>query len=429
MVAPNNYMLNIPDPTQSVMQGVQSGFNLVNTIQQQKANEAALAMKQAEQVRIKQMNQDIGLVSSNPTPTGIASLMTKYPQMSEQFKLTYDVLSNEQQKQHVNVSSQVYAALNANKPEIAQQVLAEKAAAYRNSGDEETAKGYDVFSQLIKESPQLATTTAGMFLANAMGVDKFGETFTKMETERRERNLDPSKMTEAEAKAAKEATAAKFAESQAALDLQKKGWDIRKIQEDISIAKQNSKIAAINAQLAREDNQIKRDRLTMDLDKFTRERNDYVNTKAADVESARMNMDNMLNQADRILKVPNAVMRAAMGGIDASFPTFQEDVLDFESTLETLKSQAFLAQIPNIKGMGALSNAEGEKLQAALQNLSLKQSPEQLTKNVQEAQRLILKARGNISKKYGVPESVPDTPDAQPSAQELDAILKQYGGK
>lgn len=426
---PNNYMLNIPDPTQSVMQGVQTGLGLVDVMQKQKANEAALALKQAEQARTLQMNQDIGLITQNPTPAGISSLMVKYPQMSEQFKRTYDVLNTEQQKAHVNTSSQVYAALNADKPEVAQQVLADKALAYRNAGDEETAKGYDVFAGLIKESPNLAKTTAGMFLANAMGGDKFTETFSKLEGERRESALEPSKLTEAQAKAAKEATAAKFAESQAALDLQKKGWDIKKIQEDINIAKLNSKIAAANAQFAREDNAIKRDRLTMDLDKFNRERNDYVNTKVADVESARMNMDNMLNQADRILKVPNVVMRAAMGGIDASLPTYQADVLDFERQLETLGAQAFLAQIPNIKGMGALSNAEGDKLQAALQNFHLKQSPEQLTKNIQEAQRLILKARGNITTRYGVPETIPDTPAASTSPQEIDALLKQYGGK
>jgi hypothetical protein len=108
-------------------------------------------------------------------------------------------------------------------------------------------------------------------------------------------------------------------------------------------------------------------------------------------------------------------------------PTLSEDTSDFESLVETLGSQAFMAQIPNIKGMGALSNAEGEKLQAALQNFNLKQSPKRLMENVREAQRLILKARKNVAARYGMPDKVPGTPEAAPTAGEIDALLKKYG--
>ena len=87
-----------------------------------------------------------------------------------------------------------------------------------------------------------------------------------------------------------------------------------------------------------------------------------------------------------------------------------------------------MAQIPKMKGTGALSEGEGKKLQASLQNFSLKQSPERLIDNMKEAQRLILKGRSNLAKKYGVPDAVPDTPAAAPSAGEIDALLKKYGG-
>jgi hypothetical protein len=82
-----------------------------------------------------------------------------------------------------------------------------------------------------------------------------------------------------------------------------------------------------------------------------------------------------------------------------------------------------------MKGLGALTEAEGKKLQSSLQNLSLTQSPEQLTANVREAQRLILKGRKNLADRTGVPQGVPDTPAAQPAASEIDALLKKYGGR
>jgi hypothetical protein len=78
--------------------------------------------------------------------------------------------------------------------------------------------------------------------------------------------------------------------------------------------------------------------------------------------------------------------------------------------------------------MGALSNAEGEKLQSALQNLTRAQSEKQFKASAKEAQRLMLIARKNIAARYGVPENVPDTPAAEPSPNEVDALLKKYGG-
>ena len=86
-----------------------------------------------------------------------------------------------------------------------------------------------------------------------------------------------------------------------------------------------------------------------------------------------------------------------------------------------------MAQIPNIKGMGALSDAEGKKLAAALQSFSLRQSPARLMENVREAQRLLLKARENVARQHGVPETIPDTPAVESSPEDVDAILKKYG--
>jgi hypothetical protein len=60
--------------------------------------------------------------------------------------------------------------------------------------------------------------------------------------------------------------------------------------------------------------------------------------------------------------------------------------------------------------------------------LSLKQSPERLIENVKESQRLILKARSTLSKKSGLPDTIPDTPAVQTNATDIDALLKKYGG-
>ena len=58
------------------------------------------------------------------------------------------------------------------------------------------------------------------------------------------------------------------------------------------------------------------------------------------------------------------------------------DAASFEKMLETLKSQSFLVSIQKMQGMGALSNAEGEKLQIALASLDVGQSEPQLRTNL-----------------------------------------------
>lgn len=428
MAQPFNYMLNVPDPTQSVMGGVQNALNISNMMSQRNlAEQKALELQTAREKQV-QMDSDLGALSQNPTPSALASMMVKYPSLSENFKKTYDVLSSEQKDSRIKQASQVYAAMQAGKPEVAQQLLLEQAAAARNAGMEQDAKAAETVAELVKLNPATAETSTGLLLASAMGPDKFAETFTKLQGERREAELQPSKLTESQAKAQKAAVEAKFAESGAALDLQKKGWDITKIQEDIKISKQNAGIAAMNAQIAREGNQIKREENQLKLRDMIDKRDEAVRTKAADLESARTNMDNMLNTADRILKTPVGVVGSAAGPVSSRMPTLSQDTADFEALVETLGSQSFMAQIPNIKGMGALSNAEGEKLQAALQNFSLRQSPERLLENVREAQRLVMKARKNMTARSGLPETIPNTPDVRTSGGDIDALVRKYTG-
>lgn len=426
MAQPFNYMLNLPDPTTNVMSGVQNALGIAKMASERNvAEQKALDLQRAREQQIT-LESDLAKLSQNPTPSALASMMVKYPSLSEQFKRTYDVLNTEQQQARVGQASQVYAALQADKPDVAIQILGEQANAYRNSGMEKDAKTLDDLSELIRMNPATAKTSTGLFLASAMGPDKFTETFTKLQTDRRAEELQPSQLTEAQAKAQKAAVDAKFAESNAALDLQKKGWDITKIQEDIKIARQNASIAALNAQIAREGNQLKREELGLKLQEMKEKRDTAVREKAADLESARANVDNMLNTADRVLKTPMGVVGSAAGPVSSRMPTLSQDTADFEELVNTLGSQAFLAQIPNIKGMGALSNAEGEKLQAALQNFSLRQSPERLMENVKEAQRLLIKARKNMTARSGLPETIPDTPAVSTSGADIDALVKKY---
>ena len=413
-IGPIDYMGMMPQVNiaQSLGQGLQLGM----AIKAQREKEAQVELAKQQQELYK---ADLQNALSNPTAQNWAAMSAKYPQQREAFKQSWDMLSKEQQDQDFLAGAQAFNAINAGNTDVAKNLLDQRIAAMENSG--QNAGKLKAMRTTLDTDPSLVQGQLGLVLSS-IDPPRWKTTIEASGAQA----LQNATLSEKQANAQKAAVAAKFAESNAAQDLAKGGWDIQKIQNDIEVSKQNARIAAINADISRETNQLKRAELQQKLDESIQKRDDSVRTKAADVSAARANIDNMLNTADRILQTNKDTVGRAAGTVSSRMPTLREGTADFEELVNTLGSQAFISQIPNMKGMGALSNAEGEKLQSALQNFSLRQSPEQLLKNVEEAQRLMLKARSNLATRYGVPDVRPDTPDVKTPGADIDALVNKY---
>jgi hypothetical protein len=431
---PINYLAQVADPFAQATQGLKLGAGMAELQQQQVARE-----RQQQQQQLAMQEQARFFTNPNPTmrdAARYASLLS--PEQSKAFLPFMEGITKEKQQGALKTTGQLLSALQAN-PQTGIKLLQDRALAERNAGDEEEASLFERLAEAAADpaqGPQVAFKALVQSASAIPGAKEMFETIDKGLGTAREEALAPSKLREqtakageAESSAQKAAVAAKFAESNAVIDLQKKGWDITKIQNDIDIAKQNSRIAAMNAATSREGNSLKRQENELKLREMIDKRDATVREKVAEVESARADMDNFLNTADRILKTPKNIVGSAAGPISSRMPTLSQDTADFEALVETLGSQAFMSQIPKMKGAGALSEKEGDKLQSSLQNLSLKQSPERLLENVKEAQRLILKGRATLAKRSGLPESIPDTPSVQTSPGDIDALIKKYGGK
>jgi hypothetical protein len=420
---PINYGVEIQDPTQSFLSAFKTGAAIQDVGLKQQQQQQQMANQKVILDGLAKIRQP------GATVDDVANLAMILPKDQSETVLKAFALKTDAQKQNaLSSAGKVVSALFAGENDIAQNYLTEQAAAMRNSGNEEGAKFLETWRGVTEVNPTASQNFFTAELLRLPGGDKIVENIIKLGGERRAEAKAPAELTEAQAKAQSAAVAAKFAESNAVKDLERKGWDITKIQSDMAIAKQNAKIAAMNAATSRESNAIKREENQLRLREMIDKRDTAVREKAAEVESARADMDNFLNTADRILATPKSVIGSAAGPVSARMPTLSQDTADFEALVETLGSQAFMSQIPKMKGSGALSEREGDKLQASLQNLSLKQSPERLIENVKESQRLILKARSTLSKKSGLPDTIPDTPAVQTNATDIDALLKKYGG-
>lgn len=423
-MGPIDYTQNVLTPMQSLLQGYQGGAAIRDDQLAVRQREQALLQQQAAAEQQKLMQADLNTLISNPNAGArdYAGLTVKYPQLREQLKQGWDMVSADQQKSNQDVAARTYAALTSGKADIAEKILRDRAEAMRNSGaPEQEVKAQETWADMIKASPEQARHIGGLMLSSVMGPDKFAETFGKVGAEGRAAAMAPVEMRKAEAdaaiageKAKVAAIDAKYADQSAVLDLQKKGWDIKKITADIDLAREANRIAAMNAATSREGNSLKRQELGLKLQEARNSLDDKIRAKAAEAESGAATIDNALNTIQRIQnnKSLNDVIGSIEGRMGSIGSLLDDEESDAIALIETLGSQTFLSQIPAMKGTGNLTEKEGDKLQAALTNLGRNQSEAQFRANLNEASRLMNKARENITKKSGIPLGKPDTPAA-----------------
>lgn len=110
-------------------------------------------------------------------------------------------------------------------------------------------------------------------------------------------------------------------------------------------------------------------------------------------EQKMVRIDNTIGSADAARQAARAAQDAAAlinhpgivsgTGLTSAFGMVPgTDAKDFKARLENLKSQVFLPTVKSLQGMGALSNAEGEKIASAVANLDPSLGQEALAKQL-----------------------------------------------
>lgn len=206
---PYNYNIDIATPFDTMLRGYQAGSTMRDMAEQRefKQQQMALAVQEAQQKQAAQasMQQDLALLARNPNPTArdYTAVMTKYPQLSEHFKKSWDILSADQQQQKLQDVTKVYSALQNGSPQTAVDFLREQATALRNTGKEQEAKASEALARTVELQPGTARTMAGAQLAALMGADKFAAMQATMGGERRAEQVAPFEVQKRAAEATK----------------------------------------------------------------------------------------------------------------------------------------------------------------------------------------------------------------------------------
>ena len=119
--------------------------------------------------------------------------------------------------------------------------------------------------------------------------------------------------------------------------------------------------------------------------------------------------DTALDTLDTLNKHPGKKAAVGFGGSQLSMIP-GTDAAGFAAQLETFKAQTFLPQVQALKGMGALSDAEGRKLEASVGALTQSMKLEEFNAQIQKIKADLQRARDRLKAGISSPVSAPITP-------------------
>lgn len=205
-----------------------------------------------------------------------------------------------------------------------------------------------------------------------------------------------------------------------------RGWASNNIaQQNVNLRRMELEDKKYDRLIANETNALKLAELQ---DKRLQNQQAMEQAKRDKADAYNSGMDNLSRTIETATKVLNSPGFTGYFGTNLNPLSSRfipgTEAADTEALVDTLKSQGFLSGIQQMKGMGALSNAEGQKVMDAIGSLS----PNQSEKSARAAIKTIIKttemAQKRMQQKYGK--------DIQPSQLQLsddDLINKYLGGQ
>lgn len=261
--------------------------------------------------------------------------------------------------------------------------------------------------QTYQQSPEGFSQLTDLIGMHAVGPEKYFDIQDKVAG----RDIDRGKLAET------------IRSNQAGEALQQRGQDITVRGQNISA--QNAALSreiqraelqdkVLDRQIARETNQIKLDELKQKQADVRQKAEIAKSDRQAAAQGAVDTFSTALDSLGEIEKSPG-LSKAV--GVRSAFPTVPgSDAANFEARLDTFKVQTFLPMVASLKGMGALSDAEGKKLSDAVGALSPKMSEDAFRSSIGKIRTQLESKLGTVKKQFDYQEPV--APAAQQPQQQ-----------
>ncbi|EHD0027855.1 acyltransferase [Salmonella enterica subsp. houtenae serovar 50:g,z51:-] len=261
--------------------------------------------------------------------------------------------------------------------------------------------------QRYQQSPEGFTQLTDLIGMHAVGPEKYFDIQDKLTG----REIDRGRLAET------------IRSNQAGEALQQRGQDITVRGQNISA--QNAALSreiqraelqdkVLDRQIARETNQIKLDELKQ---KQADVRQKAEIAKADRQAAAQGAVDTFSTALDSLNEIEQSPGLSKAVGIRSAFLTVPgSDAANFEARLDTFKAQTFLPMVQSLKGMGALSDAEGKKLSDAVGALSPRMSEKAFRDSIGKIRNQLESKLSTVKKQFDYQESVQNMPGQQSPA-------------
>ena len=171
--------------------GFEIGDAIQNSIFGRKKEEAALERQNTMQERTHAV-----FTNPNATAKDIGGLALEFPEIAEHVGQAWKMMDEGKKEEHLKTYVPAYAAILNGKNDVAIKLMRDKAAAHRNSGDEQGAADNEDFADMIEQNPEQARNMGGMYLAAGLGADKFIDKFTGLNSEYRAQSQEGRAQTQ-----------------------------------------------------------------------------------------------------------------------------------------------------------------------------------------------------------------------------------------
>lgn len=312
-------------PQEALLNGLKVGSAFQDMQAKRQQAEAAVLQK-------KQMSEDMQALYNDPTPANIARTSLKYPQLSEGFKRSYDMMEPLQRQESLDHLTQVGAALQHDRMDVAEKLMRDKAAGLRNAGKEREAAGTEAMLETFKMDPKLAKITVGKMLAATAGPEKYAASMAALGGEQRAEEQAPADLAIKKAKATTDDMGARVAVATAPATIEKAGLtnaELRSQMED------RTKRFALDQDKFQTETQLKMDELVQKhgvLPEFVAK---DVNTAATEAIAARQSGQKMTDLAAQL-----EAQRDSLGsGATAKLGEFWKGLYGSQNELSRLRSE------------------------------------------------------------------------------------------
>lgn len=354
--------------------------------------------KQAQ--RQKEFQQAYANAYASGDRSALRQLATQYPEQIESVRKGMGFIDEDQRNSIGTLAAG--ARLASSSPEAMQSWL-------QNNAKELTRVGVDPNSvaQMYQQNP----SGFGEFVDH-LGMAALGPIdYFNVQDKMAGREIDRGKL--AETIRSNQAGEALTARGQ---DIQIRGQNISAQNAALSREIQRAELQekALDRQIARESNQLKLEELKQ-KQADVRQKADIA--RADRQAAAQGAVDTFSTALDSLNEIEQSPGLSKAVGIRSAFPTVPgSDAANFEARLDTFKAQTFLPMVQSLKGMGALSDAEGKKLSDAVGALSPKMSEKAFRDSIGKIRNQLESKLSTVKKQFDYQEPVQNTPGQQSPA-------------